>query len=192
MSADAIMRTTVALAARLRAALAIVKQPGTVFIGQLDDADARGAALIVMLYRMVPSASLRNCEHRIAPPLDGPPIVFANALPLDLYFLLTVGNSEGHDDKLLHVLGIAVQALNDGPLLAGAEIAPDPVHLSMESLSTEEISRIWALFPTVNYRTSVAYLATPVWVDPRQPAVASKEVLHDTSWVGQRWRGEHG
>ena len=189
MSAEAIMRTTVALAERLRAALVAGNQPGSVFIGPLDDADARGAALILMLYRMVPSASLRNCEHRIAPPLDGPPIVYANALPLDLYFLLTVGNSEGRDDKLLHVLGIAVQALNDGPLLAGAEVAPDPVRLSMEPLSTEEISRIWALFPTVNYRTSVAYLATPVWVDPLDAPVISKAVLDDAPRLGQRGRG---
>lgn len=192
MSADAIMRATVALAERLRAALVAGKQPGTVFIGPLDDADARGAALILMLYRMAPSASLRNSEHRVAPALDGPPIVYANALPLDLYFLLTVGNSEGRDDKLLHVLGIAVQALNDGPLLAGAEVAPDPVRLTMEPLSTEEISRIWALFPTVNYRTSVAYMATPVWVDPLLPPVVSKEVLDDAPLVGQRWRHGHG
>jgi hypothetical protein len=191
MSAAAIMLATQALAGRLREALINAGQPGTVFIGPLDDSDARSAALILMLYRLVPSASLRNSEHRVARRGADTPLVYTNALPLDLYFLLTVGNSAGGDDQLLRVLGTAIQALNASPHLAGAEVAQDPVHISMEPLSTEEISRIWALFPTVNYRTSVAYLATPVWVDPLEPPTARKEVLQDAPRVGQTARGEH-
>ena len=40
-------------------------------------------------------------------------------------------------------------------------MSQETVHVSLEPLTTEETSRIWALFPTANYRTSVAYLATP-------------------------------
>ena len=59
-----------------------------------------------------------------------------------------------------------MQALHLDPELTGQMLAHETVHVSLEPLSTEEISRIWALFPTANYRTSIAYLATPVWQRP--------------------------
>lgn len=191
MSADAIKRTAGALADRLRTALKQADRQGDVYFGPIDDAQAHGAALILTLYRMVPSAHLRNSEHRVANAPSGVPEVYVNALPLDLYFLLTVGNGAGGNEHPLGVLGIAIQALIDSPCLTSAEVAPDPVRLCIEPLSTEEISRIWSLFPNQNYRTSVAYLATPVWVDPIHPAVPARAVLQDSPSVGQRPRREH-
>ena len=43
--------------------------------------------------------------------------------------------------------------------------------VTLEPLSTEEASRVWTLFPAVNYRTSVGYIATPVWIDYRDGRV---------------------
>lgn len=189
MSAAAISQTTRALARVLQRALLDVKEPGSVFIGPLDDPGARGAALILLLYRIVPNASLRNTEHRVAAPDPAAaPIVYRNSLPLDLYYLITVGNDPGNDDQLLRVLGIAIQALNEFPHLSAA--AQDPMHASLTPLSTEEVSRIWALFPTVNYRTSVSYVVSPVWVDPRTPPSAAPAVLRDAPLVGPApWSG---
>jgi hypothetical protein len=189
MSAAAISRTTRALAQMLQRALGDFNEPGSVFIGPLDDPGARGAALILLLYRIAPNASLRNTEHLVAAPdPDAPPIVYRNSLPLDLHYLITVGNDPGNDDQLLRVLGIAIQALNEFPHLAGG---PDPMHVSLDPLSTEEISRIWALFPTVNYRTSVSYVVSPVWVDARTPPTAAPAVLRDAPLVDAASRSEY-
>ncbi len=187
MSAESIFRVTLALQVNLQKALTDSGHPGTVFIGPLDDPDAQGAALILFLYRMAPNAVLRNSEHRVAAPPGQPgPIVYTNALPLDLYYLITVGTRPGSSEEpLLSALGAAIQALNDLPQLAGSGVAPDPVRLTMETLSTEEISRIWALFPTVNYRTSIAYLASPVWIDPATPPQRERAVTDDSPRVGQ-------
>ena len=99
---------TEALRARLEEALAASGVPGTVFVGPLDDADASGAALILFLYRIVPNASLRNREHRV--PSDDPPPRgrrLQNALPLDLYYLVTVGTTPGaSEETLLQALGL--------------------------------------------------------------------------------------
>jgi hypothetical protein len=190
MSAAAISRATRELAQALQRALLDAGEPGSVFVGPLDDPGARGAALILLLYRIVPNASLRNSEHRVpAPDPDAPPVVHLNALPLDLYYLITVGNDPGNDDHLLRVLGIAIQALNEFPHLSPG--GPDPVHASIEPLSTEEISRIWALFPTVNYRTSVCYVLSPVWVDPRTQTRIAPAVVHDAPLVGAAARSGH-
>ncbi|MEA2894756.1 MAG: hypothetical protein QOJ84_371 [Bradyrhizobium sp.] len=190
MSAEAIYNVTVALQKTLQDALSAAGDPGSVFVGPLDDPDAKSAALILFLYRIMPSASLRNREHRVASDNPPPPVlIFNNSLPLDLYYLLTVGTLKiSSEEPLLKTLGFAMRALNLSPVLVGAGVGHETVHVSLEPLTTEELSRIWALFPAANYRTSVAYLATPVWIDPPQPPPQASRVVEDTLSAGQRAR----
>jgi hypothetical protein len=188
VSADAILDVTESLRLRLEAALAKSTVPGTVFVGPLDDPDARNAALILFLYRIVPNASLRNRDHYVVSPTPPPPaIVFRNALPLDLYFLVTVGTITGSSEEtLLKALGFAMQQMQADPDLTGPAVSHQTVHVTLEPLTTEEASRIWALFPTANYRTSIAYLATPVWIDPPVPPPAAEPVVEDELFAGPR------
>ena len=181
MSASAIYNVTQALKRRLELALAEVPDTGNVFVGPLDDPDAKGASLILLLYRIAPNPSLRNHEHRIVS--DNPPpeaIVYENSLPLILHYLITVGTRTAtEDDPLLRLLGHAMRALNDEPELTGPQVGHETVRVSLEPVSTEEMSRIWTLFPTANYRTSIAYVASPVWIDPRDPPVVAARVIDD-------------
>ena len=184
MSADAIFQATKALRERLEQ----VAGAGKVFIGPLDDPDVGNSTLILFLYRIVPNASLRNREHRVPSQPPSPPVtVFGNALPLDLHFLLTVGTTPGgNEETLLKTLGAAMQALQRDPELTAPGLGYEAVHLSLDPLTTEETSRIWALFPTENYRTSIAYLATPVWIDAKLPEAAGDVVKTDRLDVGAR------
>jgi len=185
VSANAIINVTKAFRDRLAAGLAKLGIPGTVFIGPLDDVDASGAKLILFLYRVVPNASLRNREHIVANLAPDPPTVFRNSLPLDLFYLVTVGTELGDsEESLLQVLGFAMREIQNDPELTGPDLEFQTVHLSLEPLSTEEASRIWALFPTANYRTSIAYLATPVWIDPEHPPLTAGLVVEDRLRAG--------
>jgi hypothetical protein len=181
MSADAIFNTTHALSARLQLALTASAIPGTVFVGPLDDPDATGAALILFLYRIMPNATLRNRERRVLDASTPPQIVVhQNSLPLDLHFLITVGTRPGQSEEpLLRALGYAMRELQNDPELTGPAVANEAVHVSFEALNTDEISRVWNLFPAANYRTSVAYVASPVWIDPAQPPSAAERVVED-------------
>ena len=181
MNGNAIFRVTEALEDRLRAALAASQVPGTVFVGPLNDPDAGNAALILFLYRIVPNAALRNAEHRVPSPLPPPPVqIFRSSLPLDLYFLITVGTKSGDSEEtLLRALGFVMQRLQAEPDLFGTAVDQETVHVTLEPLTTEEVSRIWALFPTASYRTSIAYLATPVWIDPLVPESLGARVVQD-------------
>src|SRR5438105_6719138 len=89
---------------------------------------------------------------------------------------MTPGSSE---ETLLRALGLAMQALQVDPELTGPGLNYETVRVTLEPLTTDEASRIWALFPTANYRTSVAYLASPVWVDPAQPEPTAVPVVDD-------------
>lgn len=186
MKGKAILQVTNALRDRLASALAASGVPGRVFVGPLNDPDAGGAALILFLYRVEPNQCLRNGEHRVVSINPPPPVdVFRNSLPLNLYFLVTVGTLPGSSEEtLLGALGFAMQALQVDPELVGQSLDHETVHVSLEPLSTEEISRIWALFPTANYRTSIAYLATPVWIDPPLPSPEAAPVTEDSLFAG--------
>ena len=188
MKADGILRVTEALRDRLTLALAAAGMPGSVFVGPLDDPDASGAALVLFLYRIIPSASLRNREHRVPSSTPPPAVsVFRNALPLDLYYLVTVGTTQGSSEETpLHWLGVAIQAIQAEPDVTGLAVNHEAVHVTIEPLTTEEASRIWALFPNANYRTSVAYLATPVWIDPLLPEPVAAAVVEDQLLAGQK------
>lgn len=194
MKGDAILQVTRALYDRLAAALTDSGVPGTVFVGPLDDPGASGAALILFLYRIEANASLRNGEHRVVSAAPPPPTqVFHDSLPLNLYFLVTVGTRPGPtEETLLGALGHVMQALQAVPDLTGAKIDHETVHVSLEPLNTEEISRIWALFPTANYRTSVAYLATPVWIDPPAPGPSAPPVVQDQLNAGPKAPAPNG
>lgn len=185
MNADGILRVTEALRDRVEVALTASGVPGTVFVGPLDDADVSGAALILFLYRIVPSASLRNRERRVAAGGATPVQVFQNALPLDLYFLVTVGSMPGASEEApLRALGFVLQSLQGQPELTGAAVQHETVRVTLEPLTTEDASRIWALFPNANYRTTIAYLATPVWIDPSVPDPMAARVTADDLLAG--------
>lgn len=187
MKGDAILRATQALRERLNVALKASGVPGDVFVGPLDDADSSGAALILFLYRIVPNTSLRNSERRVASPKPPQVDVFQNSLPLDLYYLVTVGTTPGSSEEtLLRALGFAMQSLQIDPDLSGPALNHELVHVTLESLSTDEASRIWALFPAANYRTSVAYLASPVWIDPPDSEPTASPVVDDRLSAGTR------
>jgi hypothetical protein len=187
MEGDAILRVTQAMRARLQSAITAAGDPGTVFVGPLDDPDAQGASLILFLYRIVPNASLRNREHRVI--AAGPPpktVVYNNSLPLDLYYLVTIGTRPGtNEETLLHTLGYAIREFHLDPDLAGASVGHETIRVTFEPLATDEASRIWQLFPAANYRTSVSYLATPVWIDPPLPP-PPVPVVQDTLLEAQK------
>jgi hypothetical protein len=90
------------------------------------------------------------------------------------------------EEGLLRALGYAMQALQADPDLTGPAVNYEAVHVTLEPLTTEEASRIWTLFPTANYRTSIAYLATPVWIDPPQAAPAAAPVREDQLVAGSK------
>jgi Pvc16 N-terminal domain len=187
MNADALKQVTKALRLRLEQAVGANK----VFVGPLDDPDIHGHSLILFLYRIMPNASLRNREHSVRASAPPPPVtVYNNSLALDLYYLVTVGTTpqsggdDGSEGDLLEKLGAAMQALQNDPEITGPGVNYETVHVSLDPLTTEESSRIWALFPTANYRTSVAYIASPVWIDTMLPATIGGRVVIDTLRAG--------
>jgi hypothetical protein len=191
MNFDAIQRVSRAFEDVLEAAFAAAEITGDVYVGPLDDPEAQDASAVLFLYRVVANADLRSAEHRLPPadPLQ-PATVHRGALPLDLYYLLTAGTSQtGGELKSLRTLGCAMQRLNDEPQLVGVGVGGDTVRLTLEPVNSEEMSRIWSLFPTANFRTSVVYIASPVWIDPAIARPVGPPVVREPHRVGHFEKG---
>lgn len=188
MDSTAINRVTAALKTLLDDSLRAENGNAaeTVFVGPLDDAGSAGFKMLLYLYRVAVNADLRSQRHVVTAALPNqPPTIYEGGLPLDLYYLITAGtrNAGGELTDLL-LLGRAMQTLNDNATLAGTAIQNEPVRVSLDPVGSEEMSRIWTLFPTANYRTSVVYLVSPVWIDPARLPASASPVTEQQSRVG--------
>jgi hypothetical protein len=186
MTADAVVRATEQLRARLETALG-----EQVYVGPPIVDDVGDRKLSLFLFHIVVNQALRNERHYVPRPVDpSQPLVEAEALPLDLRFLLSVFRSAGagmggmaDPDELL-TLGRAVQTLHQYPFIDGFEVPDQYARITPESYPMEELSQIWGLFPRASYRTSMVYLVSPVYVslDPSPPGTP---VVRRTSRQGQ-------
>jgi hypothetical protein len=148
MQVEAIMRVTEAIKARLDTALSKIFGPDQTFIVPLDDPWVAGKSLVLFLFRVVPNPDLRNVDHS-GLSADAIPkrVVFENALPLDLYYLLADNSAAGSKEPFVP-LGIALQELGGSTEITGTQVDGETVRLTIDPISHEEIGRVWPLIPT--------------------------------------------
>jgi len=140
-------------------------------------ASATGRQLNLFLYRVSTNSGLQNMDLPIR---DGSgDLVRRPVLSLNLHYLLTAYA----DDELEaeHVLAQAMSLLHDQgalsrdqiraailaePKVAGSDLADqvEMVKICPEPASLEEISKLWSMFPTTNYRLSTTYLVSVVLI----------------------------
>lgn len=161
--------------------------PGAVKVSLASpDAGAASDDLVVFLYLVTPDPDQRNAERMRPYPNPGsPPRRFEQAVPLDLRFLVTVGAGAPPGSPGLGRLAGAIRAVETASPLSVPAAFQSAVWLSLLPLTTDEMARIWGLFPNENCRTSFAFRAAPVWIDPRDPVQAGLPVTDDAFHSGQ-------
>ncbi len=169
MSATALFDTTMALARRIRQATGLEVHIGSPLKREMGD-----ARIALSLVHIQPNAALRNTPRYAAPPSSAPvtaPAPLVDAVPFDLHYLITcyrpptAGGIAPPEPGELGNLGQIIAALHAGSVLTGSVLPGQDVRLSPQSYTTEEMNRIWGLFPEEPFRTSIVYLATPVYVE---------------------------
>jgi len=185
MRNDAIQRVSKAIAAQIDSALSAVSGQHKVIVAPPSKDNLGVMQIVLFPYKLMVNTALRNTE-RVLPPAgpQGVPVVFNDALPLDVFYLVTVGTSQPDDLESLVWLGTAMQTLQQNSILAGSPVDGDTVRVSLEPAVLDEMSRVWAMFPDADYRTSVVYVASPVWIDPLSEGVAAP-VIDDQRQFGQ-------
>jgi hypothetical protein len=106
-------------------------------------------------------------------------------LPLRLHYLLTPMLSSSADqapETEQHILGAVLQTFHDHQSLAGADLAGDfagtstELHVHLESLALDEITRIWDSLER-SYQLSVSYEVSLVEVSSRRPDLGDRVVM---------------
>jgi hypothetical protein len=154
---------------------------------------AAGPQLNLFLYQTSIDAAWRN-----RPPLGGNSFEDTQpALPLVLSYLLTAYGEEDDDIESQELLGAAMSALSDRPLLSRSDISVafpgaelenqvERIRITPHPLPLEDISRLWTTFQT-GYRISVSYDVAVVLIDSSLPSRSAVPVLaRGTDDVGPR------
>jgi len=155
----------------------------------LSPADVQGQniRLTLFLYNIVENPHLKN---QGAPDVDPsrhryPPLVF------DLYYLLTTYASSQIPDltertlEEHRILGKAMSVLYDNAILSGSIMrgslsgSEEELRIMLNSLSLDDLNRIWTSFPNCSYRPSVSYLVTPAVIDSKRETPISRVLTRD-------------
>jgi hypothetical protein len=147
-----------------------------------DDGESTNNKVSLFLYQIVENHHLKNEEMlRVDNTnLQSPP------LALDLYYLVT----PYHDDKTQEkvILGKIMQIFAGNPILMGTllqeglEDTDEEIKILLNTISLDDLTKVWSAFQEVAYRLSVSYLVTPVRIDSTRgetsQRVVSKEAGH--------------
>ena len=153
--------------------------PGTgVTTAALDAARSggdKGRQLNLYLYRVSSNGALQN---RDLPYRSGAgELVNQPVLALDLHYLLTAYGNNDDELDAQHLLAQAMSVVHEqgilnrdwirlavaaDPAVAGSDLADqvELIKIAPEPMNLEELSKLWAMFPTTNYRLSTAYQVT--------------------------------
>jgi hypothetical protein len=148
--------------------------------GEIEDKD--NIRLSLFLYQVLENVHLKNQLMQLKSPttMEFPPIA------LDLYYMLTSypsGIQDMTDDRTKEehrILGIAIQTLYDNSILS---INNDELHIMLNPISLDDMTKMWTTFPGKPFRSSVCFLVTPVFIDSKREysvqRVVSKEIDFD-------------
>jgi hypothetical protein len=142
-------------------------------LARTDDLETGARAQLIgshgvtlLLYRVEPNATMRAAWGAAGGAAG------RSRLALDLHYLLTPWSTSAPFEQA--ILGRAMQALDETPLLAGALLdgaggfaANEALQVAHEELSNEALMRVFDSL-TVDYRLSVAYVVRVVRIDGRE------------------------
>jgi uncharacterized protein DUF4255 len=146
-------------------------------------------SLNLFLYHVVPSTAWRNqaMQGYARPGETGQP-----ALGLNLYYVLSACSADDDEATAHRLLGMAMSALHDHPLLSPSEITAavlgtgleesgvdlqvERVRITLQPLSIEDMYKLWSAFQT-SYRVSAAYEISVVLIESTRPTKAPLPVL---------------
>lgn len=166
------------------AAIALVS-PGE--IKETSQSNEEQIRLSLYLYWVEPSKGGSNRPHR---GIDATTVRDA-PLSLDCYYLLTAYLSKGTGDETTkreeqhRVLGRAMQVLRDDAVVREGDLSgtlSTPLHVSPVARPTGEILDIWNTFDGRPYQPSVAYLVTPVEIDPAEDREVGRVLERETQY----------
>ncbi|MCC7173993.1 MAG: DUF4255 domain-containing protein [Bryobacterales bacterium] len=146
-----------------------MEENADVTIAPPDADDLDPPRINLFLYRLEESASLKNQDLPGLAPGGGlghPP------LALELYYMLTAYAPENDDRAAQDLLGDAMRALHETPIVPRSQLDPsveplfESVRVCLQPVTLDDLTKIWSA-TTKPMRTSVCYRVTAVQIESR-------------------------
>lgn len=143
-----------------------------------------GDGISLWLYRITRSGFVWN--HPPRPRAAGE--VPYRPIPINLHYLITPMTDDTESEQML--LGRTLQIFNDNPSLRGSALqdplpeGEEELRISLESLSLEELTRIWSALQEP-YQTSLTYEVQMIRIDSRRDPRAVAPVTTRESTYAQ-------
>jgi hypothetical protein len=161
--------------------------------------------LNLFLYKVTPNRGFQDVELPVRN--TNGELVRSPLLPINLHYLVTSFNNdtdELQEIKSQQILSKAMMILNENSILSREKILvtrmnspkiPDKdlddhletqvelVKITPESMSLEEITKLWSSFFQIHYRLSVSYLATLILLDSKKEPKISPPVQERKLYV---------
>jgi Pvc16 N-terminal domain len=178
MSVDSIRYTSETLIRLLRANIDELNTENAIVASPVEIRNLGNVRLTLYLYSIVENPDLKNEDWILVNDRQSQKA----PLSLDLYYLLTVYPDETQPAEGLHdsnieahrTLGRAMRVFYDNGILSGSMLQgtlrnlDQPLRLTLNPITVEDLTRIWSVFPETSYRPSVCYLVSPVRVDSEE------------------------
>lgn len=178
-----------------------IADPRVELMSPADVEEGSDVRVTLHLYEVAENEHMRN-QPAAAPTADAAPT--AEPLRLDLHYLLTAYPSDVEDETANttdqhEMLGRAMQILAELSTIPGAELEgefrdDETVSVSILPNSTDAAVNVWNTFEQRPYRPSVAYLVTPVVIDPvdDEPIgrVAERDLRYTVPGHGETGEGD--
>lgn len=155
--------------------------------GEIDAKD--NVRLSLFLYQIIENAHLKNQMQVTYPSKITFPPQF-----LELYYMLTSHVSSAEQDKTEkaleehRVLGRALQVLHDNSILSGSLLKgtldkSGELHITLTSLSLDDLTKIWTTFAGKPFKSSVCYVVTPVRIDSAMEISVQRVVSKEMDYM---------
>jgi hypothetical protein len=152
---------------------------------------AQDKKLSLFLYQIAEFSSMRN----IVQPSTDPDKTGYFPVYLALHYLITPNTRNLQSDHIL--LGKTIQVFSDNAILRGSILQGSlgennsNLKLVMDSLSIDELSKLWSAIGT-DYKLSISYSAAPVIIEPTREKEAKRVVEKKAEYtIMTRKENEH-
>jgi hypothetical protein len=143
---------------------------------------SNGEQINIFLYSTYYNPAFRNDPMPGAPGSDFPP------MPLVLKYLITAYGANDDDISGQVLMGRAMRLLHDHPLLGREDIEgimPDSglqrqterIRITPDTLTLDDMSKLWTSFQSTEYRLSVGYEVSVVLIESSRTGTAALPVL---------------
>lgn len=134
--------------------------------------------LSIFLYKIVENSYLRNTEPKPVgtTKMQYPPLI------LDLYYILIPYTNNNNKATELIILAEVIQTLYDNQIL-NIDTENDKIKVVPNSLTLDDLNKLWGIFPEKSYKLSASYILTPVRIpSARDPKDITRVIEKDIKY----------